>query len=55
VNAACARGLFYKNFFFKGIEDILKRNLDSAPLPIREPLKPLPQKHSNVRGPSYYL
>ena len=34
VNAACARGLFYKNFLFKGIEDILKRNLDSVSLPI---------------------
>ncbi len=55
VNAACARGLFYKNFLFKGIEDILKRNLDGTPLPITEILKPLPQKHVNVRGPGYYL
>ncbi len=54
VNAACARGLFYKNFLFKGIEDILKRNLDSVSLPIEEKPKPLPQKHVNVRGSDYY-
>lgn len=55
VNAACARGLFYKNFLFKGIEDILKRNLDGTSLPVAEPLRPLPQRHVNVRGPDYYL
>ena len=55
VDAACARGLFYKNFRFKGIEDILKRNLDSTPLPITETPKALPQNHTNVRGSGYYL
>lgn len=55
INAACARGVFYKNFRFKGIEDILKRNLDSTPLPLIETTKPMPQEHSNVRGPDYYL
>lgn len=55
LNAACARGLFYENFLFKGIEDILKRNLDSIALPNIEALKPLPQEHINVRGPNYYI
>jgi transposase len=55
INAACARGLFYGNFHFKGIEDILKRNLDAQPLPIRDTQKLLPQNHINVRGPNYYL
>jgi transposase len=55
VNAACARGVFYNNFFFKGIEDILKRNLDNSPLPSIETLEPLPQQHANVRGSEYYL
>ncbi len=54
VNAACTRGLFYENFLFKGIEDILKRNLDGMSLPIAEKQKPLPG-HVNVRGPGYYL
>ena len=54
INAACARGLFYNNFLFKGIEDILKRNLDSTPLPSVETQKPFPQKHTNIRGPNYY-
>ena len=55
INAACARGVRYGNFLFKGIEDTLKRNLDSLPLPPTETPKPLPQKHINVRGPDYYL
>jgi transposase len=54
INAACKRGLFYKNLTLKGIKDMLGRDLDKKPLPKIELTKPLPQKHNNVRGAMYY-
>jgi len=54
LNAACKRGLFYKNFLYQGIKDILKNNLDRQPLPVEETSGILPQDHNNIRGPIYY-
>jgi transposase len=54
LNAACARGVYYGNFTRRGLLDMLARELDKQPLPKEEPIKPLPQKHSNVRGALYY-
>ena len=54
MNAACSRGLFYGNFTYRAIKDILGRGLDQRPLPKAEITKPLPQQHSNVRGCNYY-
>ena len=52
IDAACARGLYYHNFTFRGIKDILKGGLDSHPLPEKEP-NSLPA-HRNIRGGAYY-
>lgn len=54
INAACARGVHYKNFRAKGIKDILTRELDKQPLPLPSPSIILPQNHRNVRGSIYY-
>jgi len=53
LNAACARGLYYRNFKARGIKDILVRELDKQPLPALLP-SILPQNHNNVRGSIYY-
>ena len=54
LNAACRRGIFFSNFKYRGIKDMLDRNLDQMPLPHVEVLQTLPQEHSNVRGSTYY-
>jgi len=54
LNAACARGLYYRNFKARGIRDILTRELDKQPLPELPASIILPQNHTNVRGSIYY-
>ena len=54
IEAACKRGLYYKNFSSRGIEDMLARNLDQQPLPQEEQLSQLPQHHDNLRDCQYY-
>ena len=55
INAACLRGLYYHNFLYKGVKDMLERGLDSLSLPTVENSQRLPQNHSNIRGPGYYI
>jgi transposase len=53
VNAACRRGVFYRNFKYGGIKDMLARGFDRIPL-LPETAIVLPQNHGNVRGSHYY-
>ena len=53
IDAACTRALFYHNFTFGGIKDILKGGLDTHPLPEKEP-KHLSARR-NIRGGAYYI
>jgi len=53
LEAACRRALALSACGYKSIESILKRGLDSAPLPT--PATPtLTPEHDNIRGPDYY-
>lgn len=53
LEAACQRGLYYRNFLYKGVKAILENNLDQIPLP-KEGTKKLPQEHENIRGAEYF-
>lgn len=54
IEAACTRGLHYKNFSSRSIRDMLARNLDQQALPKKEELPHLPQQHTNLRDTKYY-
>lgn len=53
LEAACQRALQLGACSYKSLESILRQGLDRLPLPPQN-LPPLPDDHSNLRGPGYY-
>lgn len=53
LEAACRRAVALSACRYKSIESILKKGLDSAPLPAPA-AKTLTLEHDNIRGPEYY-
>lgn len=53
MEAACARAQGIGAFRYQSLASILKHGLDRQPLPEQADL-PLPQNHTNLRGPDYY-
>ena len=52
LELACQRALRVSSYSYRAVESILKRNLESQPLP-ETPKEALPH-HDNIRGCSYY-
>jgi transposase len=53
VEAASTRALTFGAYSYRSVETILKRGLDSQPLP-QSAESTEPVIHENVRGPDYY-
>jgi transposase len=52
---ACRRAVAIKGYSYTSVQSILKRGLDTQPLPsIRPQQQMLPLFHSNIRGKDYY-
>lgn len=54
LNAACLRASTLGAFHYKSVESILKKGLDSQPLPEESSPPPSAGHHENVRGAAYY-
>lgn len=56
MEAACERALRLRAFNLQSVASILKNNLDSRPLPPKNPASPPPTlpPHENIRGADYY-
>jgi transposase len=52
LEAACARCLLVKSFFYKSVESMLKHGLDQRPA--RDGVTRAHSTHRNIRGPNYY-
>ena len=51
---ACKRALYYENFSYSSIKEILQKNLDLEQLPDQTPPPKLTQQHQNIRGEQYF-
>lgn len=54
LDAACARALALGSLRYRSVAEILKRDLDLAPMPSDAPCAPTPPPHENVRGGQYF-
>jgi transposase len=54
LEKACKRGLYYKNFSYKGIKGILENNFDQNSIPIDQAPSRISQEHDNIRGAKYF-
>ncbi len=53
LERACRRAVLAGAFSYQSVDSILKKNLDSQPLPEAKPQRPIGH-HENVRGSAYY-
>lgn len=54
LEKACIRALYFGNYGYRTIKNILQKNLDLQPLPKEFEFEYLIGEHENIRGSSYY-
>ena len=54
LEKACLRALYFGNYGYRTIKNILQKNLDMQPLPKEFEFEYLIGEHENIRGSSYY-
>ena len=53
LNKACKRSIYFHNYSYKGVKNILKNGLEDMELDEELPYQSLPE-HENIRGNKYY-